>query len=280
MKLTCDRTDKLIRAAVWKKGKLTDLYIDLIDKPDLSGALLNAKLVRVMAGERSGWFDAGLDQTIYVDNSKEALQAGVLKQLRIQTSFPNGKACRAVIVGAAHGEIGIVEQPPSPWQRALADIGDQKVECHFMAQEDYDACQEMVGNVSKISLAPLASFLPDMSERIDELECTHVVLNSGGEIVIEPTEALIAIDINVGKARNALSVNLAAMHEIASQIRLRNLGGIIIIDALKMSARADKGKVLSVLRRVCADDPAGVEVFGMTKLGLIELTRKRRGPSL
>ncbi len=279
MKLTCNRKDGYVRAALWCDGKITDLYIDSIEKPDLSGALVCASLGRIMSGGKAGWFDAGLEEKFYVE-SKEVLQAGVTKQLRVLTSFSNGKACRAEIVDDGAGEVGLLEAAPMPWQRALRDVEGKQVECVFSDQDDMDACQVMYVEDALISISTLSESMPDMDEAIDELDGSHVPLSSGGEIVIEPTEALVAIDVNADQARNTLSVNLAAMHEVARQIRLRNLGGIIVIDALKMPSRADNGKVLSVLKRACSDDPAGVVVFGMTKLGLIEITRRRQGLSL
>jgi len=121
---------------------------------------------------------------------------------------------------------------------------------------------------------------PALDEIIDELQESAVALPGGGNLVIEPTEALVAIDVNGGEAANPLAVNLQAVREIARRIRLRNMAGIIVIDALKMKNRTDKAKVLNALDKAVANDPAGVQVFGLTKLGLIELTRSRRGPSL
>ncbi|MDD5587362.1 MAG: ribonuclease E/G, partial [Alphaproteobacteria bacterium] len=119
-----------------------------------------------------------------------------------------------------------------------------------------------------------------LDDIIDGLGQSTVELPGGGSIIIEQTEALVAIDVNGGETQNVLAVNLQAVKEIARQIRWRNLSGIIVIDALKMKQRPDKAKVLNALAKATANDPAGVQVFGLTKLGLIEMTRTRRGISI
>ncbi|WP_158045034.1 ribonuclease E/G [Skermanella pratensis] len=108
----------------------------------------------------------------------------------------------------------------------------------------------------------------------------EVPLPGGGSLVIDRTEALTVIDVNGGERPNALATNLDAVTEIARQLRLRNVGGIVIVDFINMASRADAERVLDGLTRATADDPAGVNVYGMSKLGLVELTRSRRGPPL
>jgi ribonuclease E/ribonuclease G len=131
-------------------------------------------------------------------------------------------------------------------------------------------------------LKPLSSETPhpDLDDLLDDLLDQEVALNKGGSLLFEPTSALITIDVNGGEARHALTVNLEAMQQVARYIRLCNLSGLFVIDCLKMSERTHKAKVIQALTRATAEDPAGVHVFDMTKLGLIEFTRTRRGPSL
>lgn len=110
-------------------------------------------------------------------------------------------------------------------------------------------------------------------------------LPGGGELVFEAGETLTAIDVNsagfAGKAgRQALDLNLVAVPEIARQLRLRALGGAIVIDFLRMAAAADRHHVVAALRRALKDDPAGCHVLGISRLGLVELTRQRRTASL
>ncbi|MGM0403611.1 MAG: ribonuclease E/G, partial [Thermodesulfobacteriota bacterium] len=109
-----------------------------------------------------------------------------------------------------------------------------------------------------------------------------VWLKCGGYIVIENTEALVAIDVNTGRfvgKRNfeetILQTNLEAVKEIAYQVRLRNLGGIIIIDFIDMETRANQEKVYNALREALKKDKAKSNVLAMSDLGLIQMTRKR-----
>ncbi|MFW6011023.1 MAG: Rne/Rng family ribonuclease [Desulfosalsimonas sp.] len=109
-----------------------------------------------------------------------------------------------------------------------------------------------------------------------------VWLKCGGYIVIEITEALVAIDVNTGRyvgkrnfAETVLKTNLEAVKEIAYQIRLRNLGGIIIIDFIDMESRADQEKVFNTLKEALSRDKAKTNVLPMSDMGLIQMTRKR-----
>lgn len=112
-------------------------------------------------------------------------------------------------------------------------------------------------------------------------------LKSGGHIVISPTEALVSIDVNTGKyvgRENAeetiLKTNLEAAREIAHQIRLRDLGGIIIIDFIDMEREEHKKKVLKTLEDDLKQDRARTNILQITDLGLVEMTRQRTKPSL
>ncbi|MGC9195097.1 MAG: Rne/Rng family ribonuclease [Syntrophobacteraceae bacterium] len=112
-------------------------------------------------------------------------------------------------------------------------------------------------------------------------------LKSGGYIVIESTEALTAIDVNTGRyvgKRNLeetiLKTNLEAVKEIAYQLRLRNLGGIIIIDFIDMEKEANREKVWNSLRAATYKDKSKSNILRMSDLGLIEMTRKRTKESI
>lgn len=116
---------------------------------------------------------------------------------------------------------------------------------------------------------------------IEDLFQDYGLLLSGGSIIIQQTAALTAIDVNRGgDDRPSMDVNLEAAEEIARQIRLRNLGGIIVIDFLKLSKKADQVKLLKALGEIFDTDPCTVQIHGMTALGLVEITRKRRTPPL
>ncbi len=120
----------------------------------------------------------------------------------------------------------------------------------------------------------------DLEGQIAALARPQVALSGGAGLVIEPTEALVAIDVNGGERGNPLAVNLEAATEVARQLRLRNLGGIVVVDFLSMPKRGDGERLLAALAAAVRGDPVQTEVYGLSKLGLVELTRARRGPPL
>jgi ribonuclease G len=112
-------------------------------------------------------------------------------------------------------------------------------------------------------------------------------LKSGGYIVIELTEALTAIDVNTGSyvgKRNLeetiLKTNLEAVKEIAYQLRLRNIGGLIVIDFIDMEKKSNRDRVFMALKEALSKDKAKTHILRMSELGLIEMTRKRTRENL
>ena len=109
-----------------------------------------------------------------------------------------------------------------------------------------------------------------------------VWLKSGGSLVIQPTEALVSIDVNTGKfnGRKKLEetffrINLEAAREIAVQLKLRNLSGIIIVDFIDMEEEAHKELLLEAFESALKTDPVKTNLLGFTRLNLVELTRKK-----
>ncbi|MBQ9564673.1 MAG: Rne/Rng family ribonuclease [Synergistaceae bacterium] len=114
-----------------------------------------------------------------------------------------------------------------------------------------------------------------------------VWLKSGAYLVIEPTEALTVIDVNTGKftggldmRHTTLATNLEAADEIARQLRLRSIGGIVVVDFIDMDYEEDRKKLLARLDEVFQADRSRARAFGVTQLGLVEITRKRGRPDL
>ena len=124
----------------------------------------------------------------------------------------------------------------------------------------------------------------DLKKEIGKINSRKIWLNCGGFITIDKTEALTAIDVNTGKytgTKNTKSaeqtiykVNEEATIEIANQLRLRDIGGIIIIDYIDMASKEDKDKIQKLLKETLKKDRAKTQVEGFTKLDLMELTRK------
>jgi Rne/Rng family ribonuclease len=108
----------------------------------------------------------------------------------------------------------------------------------------------------------------------------RVVLAGGGAITFDGTVALTAVDVDFGAApgagrRNPVDINLAAADEIARQIRLRDIGGLIVIDFIRMRDRMDRDRVVEALAQACEHDRLPVQVMGMTRAGLVEVLRPR-----
>lgn len=127
------------------------------------------------------------------------------------------------------------------------------------------------------------SKLYSLGTKLDQAMKEKVWLKSGAYIIIQPTEALTVIDVNTGKAVSGkkqieetfLKVNLEAAHEIAKQLRLRNLSGIILIDFIDLSLEENKKKLMKELEQLFLKDPVKTTLVDMTALNLIEVTRKK-----
>ncbi|MFT7326174.1 MAG: ribonuclease E [Ilumatobacter sp.] len=155
----------------------------------------------------------------------------------------------------------------------------------------------------------VAAFNPDLADRVEyydadkeglslfERHHVHeqvhkaldrkVWLPSGGSLIIEGTEALTVIDVNTGKnvgksnlEETVFHNNMEAAVEVAKQLRLRDIGGIIVIDFVDMEIRENRGKVVEALRDSLARDKTRSQVFDVSELGLVEMTRKRIGEGL
>lgn len=192
-------------------------------------------------------------------------------------------------------QVGLIVEGPNAIQRSIGDNAHRTINTiEITTMEKYQEIEEwceifapdLVTKITPIDLPnktiELELFdLRDMLDQIEYLFQPYVILKNTGNIIIQETTALTAIDVNRGgDKRDRLSVNLEAAEQIGRQLRLRNLGGIIVIDFLKMTSKKDKEALLSAIKDIAADDPCTVQVHGLTNLGLIELTRKRRTPAL
>jgi Rne/Rng family ribonuclease len=124
-----------------------------------------------------------------------------------------------------------------------------------------------------------------IEEEIADLRSVRLPLPSGGNITIEPTEALVAIDVNSGSAVRpkgadsmAYEVNCDAARLVMRHLRLRNLSGMILVDFIQMPDKGAVRKLGRLLDDQAAEDPARIRIIGMTELGLMQITRQRQGP--
>lgn len=125
-----------------------------------------------------------------------------------------------------------------------------------------------------------------LSRQVEELTSPRVGLKNGAYLIIERTEALTVIDVNTGGftgddslEQTVYQTNIAAAREIARQVRLRNIGGIVVVDFIDMSLPAHRASLVEELERALKKDSAKCSVSPMSRLGLVEFTRKRTGAS-
>lgn len=138
-------------------------------------------------------------------------------------------------------------------------------------------------NDSLLSLSALYSVKSSLEKALSE----KVWLKSGAYLIIQPTEALTVIDVNTGKnvakkdvQENFLRINKEAAIEIAHQIRLRNISGIVIVDFMNLASQEAEAELLNTFRSELKKDPVPTQLIDITKLGLVEVTRKKVRKSL
>ncbi|MDF1586618.1 ribonuclease E/G [Marinimicrococcus flavescens] len=119
----------------------------------------------------------------------------------------------------------------------------------------------------------------DVEDAVARALAREAPLRGGGRLLIEPTSACTAIDVD-GEGREALDLNLDAAREIARQLRLRNLGGTVIVDFVDLPTKPQRQRLEEGLKRAFRDDPVAVQIYPMSPLGIVQLSRARRGRSL
>lgn len=187
-------------------------------------------------------------------------------------------------------------QEPDLIERTVRDFLTEEVERVLVDDEnDLERMRDLVGAISPRSRGKIALFKEDIpiferfniERQIEQTFDRKVPLPSGGEIVIEETEALVAIDVNTGshKGKNKdgkdfiVNCNIEAAKEAARQIRLRNIGGLIILDFIDMKNKRDRKTVHDTMRRCMAGDKAKTHVLPISQLGIMQMTRQRHSES-
>lgn len=190
---------------------------------------------------------------------------------------------------------GLIMEGPDALQRILADYATKRIErIEVVTMDHYQQAEEwceifapdLVTKIVPVEVEDpeegLALFEHrDLMGQIEELFQPYCLLPGGGSIIIESTAALTAVDVNTGAdKRGRLATNIEAAAELARQIRLRNLGGMIVIDFLKMRTKADEEALRKAFEDQVMEDPCTVQLHGFSPLGLMEITRHRRTPAL
>jgi ribonuclease G len=188
-------------------------------------------------------------------------------------------------------------QEPDLVERTVRDFLTEEVDRVLIDnRDDFERTANLVGLISKRSSSKIAFYkdsIPiferfNIERQIEQTFHRKVTLPSGGEIIIDETEALIAIDVNTGSHKNRsgdekntiYAVNLEAAVEIARQIRLRNLGGLIICDFIDMKERRHRNGVYEKMVECMAEDKAKNHILPISQLGILQMTRQRQQESL
>jgi len=165
----------------------------------------------------------------------------------------------------------------------LDDVGDRQRALDFLRSVDPVAASKIRLHTGEVGLFEAEG----VDAEIDKALRPRVWLKSGGYLVIEETEALVSIDVNTGKflgksdfEKTVLRTNREAAREIARQLRLRGLGGIIVVDLIDMREREHRDDVLALFEEQLRKDPARTRVEGISELGLLQLTRKWSRPGI
>ena len=190
----------------------------------------------------------------------------------------------------------LLYQEPGLIERTVRDFLTEEVDRILVDNPgDFKLVQDLVGEISPRSRSRVELYsdpIPvferyNIERQIEQLFQRRVPLPSGGEIVIDETEALTAIDVNTGSHRGKegkdgsfiTQANLEAVTEAARQIQLRNLGGLIMIDTIDMKNAKDRKKVFDTLREAMENDRAKHQILPISQLGVLQMTRQRHTES-
>lgn len=179
-------------------------------------------------------------------------------------------------------------QSEKPYIKTIKDVDKQDLKSILV---DLNTIEEEIveylksNNISNILVEKYENSLYnifDLNKKIERACSRKIWLKSGASLIVERTEALTVIDVNSDKniksknaAKNILNINLEAAQEAARIIRLRNISGIIIIDFIDMETKEDKIQLTETMIQKMDKDPTPSNVYGLTKLGLMEISRKR-----
>lgn len=178
----------------------------------------------------------------------------------------------------------LLYKSPSIVEKIILDLPLEKIESIVVNdKEAYNEIKQVINSQIDLKIEENVDLINkyELENQIEKSKQRKVWLNCGGFITIDPTEALVAIDVNSGKytgkstlEETVYKVNYEATLEIAKQLRLRDIGGIIIIDYIDMKNQEHKEKIKQLLKETLKQDRAKTQVEGFTKLNLMELTRK------
>ena len=277
---------------------LADLMILRADRPTLTGNVYLGRVTAVDRGLNAAFVEIGLERPGLLPlKAAKDVQEGVSVTVRIVREPSPGKGAKL----ASASDVPAFDAPSGngkPPQRLAkgaplvdllrrADPGTILVEGvrhrDMLAEAAPELLDRLRGHTGPRSLFEQAG----LNAEIDRLLDPDVPLPGGGQLRIEPVRTLTAIDVDAGstdarggRAGQALDVNLRAAREIARQVRLRALSGLIVVDFLDLETKSDRQQVAGALETAFADDPVATGVSPMRASGLVEIARQRARPPL
>jgi len=248
-------------------------------------ALLRDKLQQMLPADEKGGF-------IIRTMAETATDAELLNDIQYLRKLWQDLRARSLSAAAP----SLLHQDLSLAQRVLRDFVNENIDRILIdSRENFLKLEAFARDYTPNVLARLEHYTGDrplfdlynVEDEIEKALARRVELKSGGYLIIDQTEAMTTIDVNTGGfvgVRNfddtIFKTNLEAAQVIARQLRLRNLGGIIILDFIDMENEEHRGAVLTEFNKALARDRTRMTVSGFTQLGLVEMTRKRTRESL
>ena len=187
-------------------------------------------------------------------------------------------------------------QEPDLCERVVRDWLTEDIDAIVIDDaKNYDAMRELTSRISRRAKGKIRRYDGatgifehyGVERQIHDAFARQVPLKSGGYLVIDETEALIAVDVNTGHYKGngsqedaILEVNLEAVEEVARQLRLRNIGGLVILDLIDMKSRKHQNQVYKALKTALKRDRARTNVLPISELGLLEMSRQRQDQSI
>lgn len=183
---------------------------------------------------------------------------------------------------------------PNAVQRTIGDLAGQKIDSIAVSTMDIfseteewcdlfapDLMTKIEPRGAENTRSGMGLFeVHDLIGQFEGLLKPYVILPSGGAIIIEETASMTVVDVNSGADKNPMNTNLEAAREIARQLRIRNIGGIIMVDFVNMKSKSQTNSVLKELEKAFIDDSCTAKCHGVTELGVFEISRQRRTPTL
>lgn len=252
MKIAHDVIDHIRYTAVLDGKKIHMLYARPDDDRPWTGDIYGVSVMRYAASQRAYFLDVGNGTEMFLPHKDaKKFSTGTKILVRVERPQTKEKSIRASLVEDTASVLGLIEK------------GDDDV---MLAKKDFPHATET------------ADGLQDFDAAIIALQNPTVFVQQGVEIVIEHTAALTAVDINnADPDLKPFEANRLCMTELLRQMRLRNLSGQILADCLRLQNPEQKIKLIDHVKEHAAQDPCAIDLYGFTRLGLLELTREKRG---